>query len=275
MMSGAGGGLSGSGGAGGGAAPAQPAGGVRPGGPQGAAGQAGGQGGVDFLTTLTQTEVVIPIIRSFFATAGVDLTPPKAIFFNDRLGMLMVRASLQDLDIIEQAVQVLNMSPPQLTIEAKFTEVSQNDSRALGFDWYVGNWLIKDNAIGAMAGTAPSYLGTPSDANPSGVFPGPGPAPGVPGPGAIPASATDGRLTSGLRGNATALATITGILTDPQFRVVIKALDQRQGVDLMQAPKITTQSGRQAQIKIVDIRYIVIGLDTTQSGGGFGSGYGF
>jgi general secretion pathway protein D len=67
--------------------------------------------------------------------------------------------------------------------------------------------------------------------------------------------------------------TFTGILTDPQFRVVIRALEQRQGVDLLSAPKITTLSGRQAQIKIVDVRYIVIGLDTSQTGGG-GGGYG-
>jgi general secretion pathway protein D len=227
------------------------------------------------LTTLTQTEVVIPIIRSFFVTAGVDLSQPgRAIFFNDRLGMLMVRASLQELDIIEQALQVLNMSPPQLTIEAKFTEVSQVDSRALGFDWYLGNWLLREGSIGVQGGSAPSFVGAPSFANPSGVFPGPGAAPGVPGPGAIPASANDGKITTGLRGSANPLFTVTGILTDPQFRLVIKALEQRQGVDLLQAPKITTQSGRQAQIKIVDIRYIVVGLDIYQTSGGLG-GYGY
>ena len=70
--------------------------------------------------------------------------------------------------------------------------------------------------------------------------------------------------------------TFTGILTDPQFRVVIRALEQRQGVDLLSAPKITTLSGRQAQIKIVDVRYIVIGLDTSQTGGGtYGGGGGY
>ncbi len=40
-----------------------------------------------------------------FAKAGVDLDPKrnpgKAIFYNDRQGMLVVRATLQDLDIIE------------------------------------------------------------------------------------------------------------------------------------------------------------------------------
>ncbi len=39
-------------------------------------------------------------------------------------------------------------------------------------------------------------------------------------------------------------ATITGILTDPQFRVVIRALEQRGGNDLLAAPKVTTLPSR-------------------------------
>jgi general secretion pathway protein D len=222
---------------------------------------------VSFLTEITPTAILIPIIQNFFRTAGVSLDPPKSVFFNDRLGLLVVRATLQDLDIVETAMQALNMSPPQLTIEAKFTEVSQDDQKALGFDWFLGNTLMKGGAIGMQGGTAPSFVGAPSDANPTGVFPGAG------GPGTIAPSRTDGQVSGGLRntGGAGALMTFTGILTDPQFRVVIRALEQRQGVDLLSAPKITTLSGRQAQIKIVDVRYIVIGLDTSQTGGGGGS----
>ncbi|MBK8001637.1 MAG: hypothetical protein IPK15_23775 [Verrucomicrobia bacterium] len=78
------------------------------------------------------------VARQFFTTAGVDFNVPgKQLIFNDRLGQLMVRATLQDLDIIEQAVQVLNMAPPQVTIEAKFAEITQQDSKALGFDWFL------------------------------------------------------------------------------------------------------------------------------------------
>jgi len=68
--------------------------------------------------------------------------------------------------------------------------------------------------------------------------------------------------------NAPAVATLTGILTDPQFRLVIRAMEQRQGVDLLSAPKITTLSSRQAQIKIVDVRYIVTDIDLSQTAAG-------
>jgi len=232
-----------------------------------------GQGaGVDHLTVVTYADQLGTLARNFFTTAGVNLAPPASVFFNDRSGVLMVRATLGDLDIIEQAIQALNVAPPQVTIDTRFVEVTQEDIKALGFDWFLGNWLVKNKSIGAQAGSAPSF-GLPdpatgisaaaSAANPNGIFPGPS------GVNAVPASGTDNLLTSGLRNsiNAPAIGTITGILTDPQFRVVIKALDQRQGVDVLVAPKITTLSARQAQIKVVEVRYIVTDLDLNSGAG--------
>ncbi|MCI0748518.1 MAG: hypothetical protein L0Y58_24180 [Verrucomicrobia subdivision 3 bacterium] len=231
-----------------------------------------GQPGIRHLTFETTTRELIDIVRQFFQTAGVDLTAPKAVFFNDRLGMLMVRATLQDLDVIEQAVQVLNMSPPQISIEAKFAEVTQTDSKALGFDWFLGNTLLFDNRAGFQGGTAPTFSGQPSTANPVGAFP----TPLTP----IPPQATDGLLTSGLRqqvgiGESQRLipeiGTLTGILTDPQFRLIIRALENRTGVDLLSAPKVTTISGRQTQIKVVDVRTVALDTDIEQTGGGTGN----
>jgi len=232
-----------------------------------------GNPGVRNLTVETPTRDYIDVVRQFFLAAGVDLAPPKAIFFNDRLGMLMVRATLADLDVIEQAVQMLNMAPPQVTIDAKFAEVTQEDAKALGFDWFWGNTLLFNQRAGVQGGTAPSFAGQPSTANPVGAFPGPGII------NAIPPSLNDGLLTSGLRntvgsaigGNEAqipAVATLTGLLTDPQFRLVIRALEQRRGVDLLSAPRVTTMSGRQAQVKVVRVETIATDLDLQQTTGG-------
>src|SRR5262249_14032161 len=89
---------------------------------------------------------------------------------------------------------------------------------------------------------------------------------------------TDGLLTGGLRntgpqGNSIpTVATVTGILTDPQFRVVIHALEQRDGTDLLSAPKVTTLSGRQTQIQVVEVRSIVVGNQNNANAGGGGGG---
>ena len=49
---------------------------------------------------------------------------------------------------------------------------------------------------------------------------------------------------------------LSGVFTDPQFQVVIRALNQKKGVDLLSAPRVTTKSGQRAVIEIVrEFRY--------------------
>jgi len=200
----------------------------------------------------------------YFQALGVDLDPTKnpgkALFFNDRQGTLLVRATMQDLDIIEGAIQALNIVPPQINIKSKFVEISQSDNKALGFEWYLGNVMMNNGTIGGQAGSAPSYSGAPTPANPSGVFPG-NSAAGT----TIAPSGTDQNLTSGLRGVGTPLFTLTGILTDPQFRVVISALQQRTGSELLSQPEVTTTSGRQAQMKASDVATIITAYSFSQN----------
>jgi general secretion pathway protein D len=190
------------------------------------------------------------------------------------------------LEIIQQAIEMLNQTPPQVTVEAKFADLTQEDTRGLGFNWYLGNTLMNNGAIGLTGGTAPSYQGPSTQANPSGIFPGsgsliPGTSTFTPGPGAVPAASTDGLITSGIRNEVGSgltqlptLSTITGIMTDPQVRVAINAIEQRTGSDLLAAPMVTTESGRQAHLAAQDLVTIVssVTLNSTTSGGGGLSG---
>jgi beta-lactamase regulating signal transducer with metallopeptidase domain len=105
-------------------------------------------------TTGSQTTNVSVMARSFFSTLGVDLTAPgKSIFFNDRLGVLFVRATKQDLDTIERAVEMLNQIAPQIHIEALFLEVPKRT--VAGF----GNFLNATNF------TADTFTGILTAAN--------------------------------------------------------------------------------------------------------------
>jgi general secretion pathway protein D len=89
---------------------------------------------------------------------------------------------------------------------------------------------------------------------------------------------TDGFLTGGLRDTvnnlpvAPSIASFTGILTDPQFRLVIQAMQQRDGVDLLNEASVTTMSGRQTSIQVIDLQTIVTGtsLNQTTTGGAGG-----
>lgn len=161
-----------------------------------------------------------PSLRLFFETLGVspfatgltsDQSQTPAIFFNDRTGIVFVRATLKDHQIIESALHALNSAPTQVTLEARILELPNPDLPKLGLDW-----LSSNPAVGP--GSAPS------------------PAP------------TTGALTQA----ATNAVTITGILTDPQFRVFVRALEQRGGWKTLSSPRITTLSGRAAVLSMLE-----------------------
>ena len=260
------------------------------GGAGGGGGGGGGQsgGGLRYVTSATNQTVNIQLLaKQFFQAIGIDFgvqvnatggagggigggqgglgTPSsngKALAFNDRKGILFVRATSQDLDTIEAALQALNQAPPEINIKTKFVEVSQDDDKALGFTWYMGNTQL-GAGVGLAGGTQPTLQGNTTSPN----FPGTSAA------NIIPSSATDNNVTTGLRNTygqkassaIPTLATITGILSQPQFRLAIQALEQRSGFEVLNEPEVTTESGRQAQFQAVDIETIVTGLNVNNS----------
>ncbi len=221
----------------------------------GGGGNVSGNGGLNYITQITLASQVSAAARQYFTTLGVNLDQPagKSVFFNDRSGKLLVRATEQDLDMIEQAIHALNEVAPQIHIKTRFIEVQQNDDKALGFDWYLGQFNMGHSVVGT-GGSSPSLNVPTSAANPLGAFPG-NTASSI-----VPSSTSDQLLTGGLRNPSTTLATFTGILTDPNFRVAIKALEQRTGFETLAEPEVTTTSGRQTQMRSTQIKNVVTGF---------------
>jgi type II secretory pathway component GspD/PulD (secretin)/beta-lactamase regulating signal transducer with metallopeptidase domain len=178
-----------------------------------------------------QTNNISMMAGKYFKTLGVDLTAPgKSIFFNYRLGMLIVRATGQDLDAIERAIELLNLSAPQVHIKARFVEVTQEDSKVSGVDWYLGHFGSNDVAV--KVGSSPSPATPVSTYNSTGVFP--------------------GNTTSspgGLQNSSPAIASVTGILTDTNSRLVLHAMQQRGKSEILCEPEVTTISGRRTIMK--------------------------
>jgi general secretion pathway protein D len=160
------------------------------------------------------------------------------------------------LDTIEKALQVLNQVPPQVHIKARFIEVDQSDNRQLGFDWYLGQFNLGNQAQ-AQGGNPGSVNVPTSPSNPLGYFP-LGSANG-----ALSGSGSQ-LFSSGLTpttGSTT--ATVTGILTNPNFQVVLHALESRTGVENLGEPEITTLSGRQTQMRATTVQTVVVGITFT------------
>ena len=235
---------------------------------QGGGGGLPGGGGVINNTQAAQQ------ILTYLQSQGINAAQ---VFFNPSNGQLLVRAPLADLDLIEQAIEILNTSPEQLYIEAKFAEIEFNDGESLGFDWYLGKSTLLGDKIISGAGPHPTFIGEPSNNNPSGYFPYPGTLQGnqfVPSQYSIMPSPNEGRLTSSFKGYGNPLWTFTGIMTDPQFRMVLNAISQQEGAELLSAPRILAISGQQQTISVQDQRNIVTGVVPTFTPGAGGGGFG-
>lgn len=74
-------------------------------------------------------------MRGFLLGAGVELPETssaegreskKAYFYNERTGVLMVRATVAEMNAIENAIRALSV-PPQVLLQMQYVESSRND----------------------------------------------------------------------------------------------------------------------------------------------------
>jgi general secretion pathway protein D len=214
--------------------------------------------------------------KVFLQSMGVIFPPGSSATFFPHSGALVVRNTTDNLDMVDALVEQANASGlKQVEIEAKFIEITQTNLKELGFDWLLGPFQIgKHSGVFGSGGT--SGTGTPvSSANfpfNNVIFP-VGSVGAIPGDGTgggpvtagnrsgtfgISANALDALLAGGTGGMSAApgIFGLAGVFTNPQFQVVIRALNQKKGVDLLSAPKVTTKSGQRAIIEIVrEFRY--------------------
>jgi general secretion pathway protein D len=196
---------------------------------------------------------------------GVSFPPGASATFWPHSGTLIVRNTQDNLDFVDALVDQANVSQPkQVEIESKFVEINQNNLKELGFDWLLGQFNIGNHRVfggGGTSNTAPAanpanWPFVAPDGVPVGQFPVTGG--NRSGSLAISANALDA-LLAGVTGGASVAPGIfglAGVFTDPQFQVVIRALDQKKGIDLLSAPRVTTKSGQRAIIEVIrEFRY--------------------
>ena len=204
--------------------------------------------------------------KTMLQSMGVSFPSNASATFWPHSGTLIVRNTQDNLDMVDALVDQANSSAPkQVEIESKFVEINQNNLKELGFDWLLGPFSLNGKVFGS-GGTAGN--GVPVN---SANYPFVDPATGVPigqnpvtsgnqsGNFAIGASALDALLMPGLgqvAGVAPGIFGLAGVFTNPQFQVVVRALNQKKGIDLLSAPSVTTKSGQRAIIEVVrEFRY--------------------
>ncbi|MBI2440219.1 MAG: hypothetical protein HYV35_02490 [Lentisphaerae bacterium] len=110
-------------------------------------------------------------------------------------------------------------APVFIEVEARIVELNQEDLGELGGEWN----------IGSKQATTNSRSITPKDKQ-------------------IDSNSLASRISG--------LLTDSSVLTDSEVSLILHALEQRGGCNLLSAPKVTTRSGENAEIKVVrEIRY--------------------
>ena len=205
--------------------------------------------------------------KEILMAQGITFPEGASAFFNPRTSTLVARNTQSNMELIEVLVEeLLKAVSNQVYITTKFVEITQTNTDELGFDWLLGQFNAPgSNRIFAGGGSVGNQRGgAVSSTDFTFVPPGGGTTP-VPtgrfpvtsglrfGLDAIQSNAIDGLLQEKLLTSSIspAIFGVGGVLTDPQFQVVIRALNQKKGADLMTAPSVVTRSGQRAKIEII------------------------
>lgn len=175
-------------------------------------------------------------VKKFFVDAGVPFPEGTSLVYKPSLNMLIVSNTRENLEKFESILAKLNVVPAQIEIEARFIEVNQEDLEELGVEWLLtDNWEIAMN----KSSGAPVPVGARERIQ-----------------------VDKNSFTKGLRyaknfgdyasdGQLGSLLSISSVLTNPELKFVLHALEQQSHGNLLSAPKVTTKTGANAEIKIV------------------------
>ena len=200
--------------------------------------------------------------KEVLASLGVGFGEGAFASFDASSGRLVVRNTYDQLDVVETLVEgMINITVKQVYITTKFVEVTQRNTDELGFDWLMGAFNIGGERVFGSGGTSGS-AGPISSGDYSVITPGGTPVGSNPltrglrfGADAISRNAIDSLIAGGTAAGVSAVTpatfAIAGVFTDPQFQVMMRALSQKKGVDLMTAPSIIVRGGQRSKIEVI------------------------
>jgi general secretion pathway protein D len=202
----------------------------------------------EFIGMGAQTTIKRGDVKDFFERAGVPFPAGTSITYNQSISQLIVANTVENLENFERILSRLNVIPNQVEIEARFVEVNQQNLDELGLQWFLtDNWEIAQKQGGTFPGATESVV---MRADPQGLtkanrfF------------GADLTTGAIDPITSVTRSSTKAalggVATFASVLTNPELQVVINAIAQKGNSDLLSAPRVTTRSGVNAQIQVVN-----------------------
>jgi general secretion pathway protein D len=224
-------------------------------------------------------------IKGFLQQAGVNFDAvPGASLAYDGSAVIVTQTAPN----LERARTILRRYTHvrQVEIEAKFMEVQEGALEELGVNWSVGQKATQhsgaratystsgrslasafSNTIGNQQGRIVRPETATTNADGAITFTTPIDIPIVNNAPSIPGSPS-------LAAAANPLATISGIVGEFDVNAIVRALSQKQGTDLLSAPKVTVLSGNPATMTVAQEMRYPQSFGQTQSQVGTGSASG-
>ncbi|NQU41214.1 MAG: hypothetical protein HQ523_14790 [Lentisphaerae bacterium] len=168
----------------------------------------------------------------------IPMADGAEIHFDKNTHTLFARNTLDNLALIETIIEAVDVSPPQVLIEARFIEASVDDLKEIGIDWVLDSpWVTSRKSV-MVDGAA--------EKRPAAQIAGGGVA------GAI-VSSPDRLLNAvekerSLESHGLNL-TYQGILTEPMFTAVLHALEVSGKGRTLSVPRVTTVNNNPAKLR--------------------------
>ncbi|NBZ95524.1 MAG: type II and III secretion system protein [Proteobacteria bacterium] len=196
--------------------------------------------------------------KDYLVSQGVEFPIGSSANYLAAGSKLVIRNTRDNIDVIDSLVDAaMGVAPSQVDIQTKFLEINQNNFQELGFDWLLGPFSIGGGVYGSGGGNGTNVNGSYYPfGNPMAGGAVMNPVGGIrSGDQSITGNSVDALLAGQVGASAApapGIFSIAGVFSEPQFQLVIRALNQKKGIDLMSAPKVTTKSGVKATVKIVN-----------------------
>jgi general secretion pathway protein D len=195
-------------------------------------------------------------VQQELSNRGIRFPPGATATFLKGSSKLVVRNTPEQLDLIGNLIEQLSKESPQVQIEAKLAEFTEDALKSLSFNYLLGfRGTIANGAAGGFvansnlrdanytsSGTATA--GLRSDSIDSLIQANQATATGT-----TPLTYTSTGLS--VQPNTPNIFTVGAVIDGVGFAAVINALNNNTGVDLVSAPTVTTQNNLKANIDIV------------------------
>lgn len=234
-----------------------------------AAGGAGLRGAGAGTTTVDTLKVDV---KQQLGDQGVDFPAGATAAFLAGSSKLVVKNTPEQMDVIDSLIQSRQVEEPQVEIETKYVEFTEDALKEMSFNWALNynkdlsTLPLIETSTGSL--TAPTNTGFIPDILPLPLqslkqFGSAAGASALRTQNALPSNSLDAILRARSVDQSTIGTTSTAnqlflgaVLGDRAFGVLANLIDQVGGIDLLSAPKVTTKSRNAAKVEIIrEMRY--------------------